>query len=104
MAKEETAERKDDGKKILVDAELLTGAMKVAAEDVLALEPKLTEWDTVGFFPHLRHSVSVDDDGWEEYKQNRVELMVDCRRWRLRRDMCKRCQSRLGSAQLWPGF
>jgi hypothetical protein len=50
VAKEEKVEKKDDGKKILVDAELLRGAMKVAAEDVLALEPKLTEWDTVRGF------------------------------------------------------
>ena len=36
-----------EGPKILVPKEKITESMKVASDDVIALEPKLTEWDTV---------------------------------------------------------
>lgn len=35
------------GPKILVDAKKIEESMKIASEDVIALEPKLTEWDTI---------------------------------------------------------
>jgi len=48
VEKEEKIAHKTSGEKaIKVNPKLLQDAMKVASEDVIELEPKLTEWDTV---------------------------------------------------------
>ncbi|WVF68211.1 dihydroxyacetone kinase [Kwoniella sp. CBS 6097] len=44
---EEREEIETGGAQLLADAEKIRNAMKIAANDVLALEPQLTRWDTI---------------------------------------------------------
>ncbi|OCF33676.1 dihydroxyacetone kinase [Kwoniella heveanensis BCC8398] len=44
---EEREEIETGGAKLLADADKIRTAMKIAADDVLALEPQLTRWDTI---------------------------------------------------------